>query len=136
MESTFVDNLLDKALKEFDVVLEELNRPQEDLVMVAACELIKESISDFLTAYLVEKGVLDLPKEDVLALQEECAKIDPAFEALDLTSIPYLEKGSNNMAFMHTIAGNQLQHYTKTLEKTKELVINSLTHRLSVSLFH
>ncbi|MCG8388628.1 MAG: hypothetical protein MJA30_23965, partial [Cytophagales bacterium] len=126
MESTMVNNLLDKALREYDMVMEELNRPQEDLVMIAACELIKESIKDFLTAYLVGKGVLDLPKGDVLALQEECAKIDPVFENLNLNTIPYLKKDTDNMTFMHITAGGQLQKHIQKLEITKELVVSSL----------
>ncbi len=125
MENATAGNLLSQALNEYDQVIEELNKPQEDLVMIAACELIKKSIADFLTAFLYEKGVTDVPKDDITALQQACEKIDKEFGQLNLDSITYLSEDSS-MVYTHTLEESRLQRYTGTLKKIRELVLRSV----------
>lgn len=122
MESISAQKSIDKALMEYDVVMEELNRPQEDLVMIAACELIKKSISDFLIAFLFENGIGTQPDEGILSLQEKCATINPDFDQLDFQSICRLNEDSS-MVYTHTLKDSSLQKHIATLNATKELVI-------------
>ena len=126
MESISAQKSIDKALMEYDVVMEELHRPQEDLVMIAACELIKKSIADFLAAFLFENDAGTQPDEDILSLQQRSASINPAFDQLDFHSICRLNKDSS-MVYTHTLKDSSLQKHIATLNATKELVTRLLS---------
>lgn len=123
MEIVSANSLIDKALKEYHAVLDELNRPQEDLVMVAACELVKRSISDFLAAFLTEKGEEVTDREDILTLQKQCAGFDRSFEELDYSGISCLNEESS-MVYTNALEDSRLTRYVDTLKQTKELVLN------------
>ena len=125
MDSISAQKSIDKALMEYHVVMEELNRPQEDMVMIAACELIKKSISDFLTAFLFEQDISTHPDEDILSLQKKSTTINPDFDQLDFQSICQLNEDSS-MVYTHTLKDSSLQKHIATLNATKELVTQLL----------
>ena len=125
MENISAKKSIDKALMEYEVVMEELNRPQEDMVMIAACELIKKSIADFLSAFLFEKSITTEPEEDILSLQQKSATVDPAFNQLNLKSICRLNEDSS-MVYTHTLKDSSLQQHIATLQATKDLVTRLL----------
>ena len=122
---TLTNKLIDKALTEYEEVLDELNRPKKDLVMIAVCEQVKKSISDFLAAFLAEKGVLDIRKNDILHMQKECAKFDKAFETLHYESIAFLCEDAS-MVYTNELDNTRLNRYVDTMKKTKEMVFKAL----------
>ncbi len=124
MELT-TENLLTKALQEYDRVKEELNRPQEDLVMIAACELVKRSISEFLEAFLIEKGIESFEKGNILQLQSLCMTLDMRFADLDYSSIACLSE-DDSMAYTSGLEDQRLVKYVQTLDRTKDLVMEIL----------
>ncbi|MEM9325884.1 MAG: hypothetical protein AAGA85_09515 [Bacteroidota bacterium] len=121
MEAT-TENLISKALQEYERVREELNRPQEDLVMIAACELVKKSITDFLEAFLAESGVETFERGDLLQLQSACMTVDLRFADLDFSSIACLSE-EDSYAYTNNLEDQRLTGYVNTLERVKDLVL-------------
>jgi hypothetical protein len=126
MENTSVTSIYKKALHELDIVHEELNRPQEDLVMIAACELVKKSIMDFLTAFLTERGVKSIP-DNILEIQTLCTSYDKRFERLDLSPIACLNEEENSV-YTYNREDKNLNDYVRTLDQTKDLVTELMKH--------
>ena len=118
-------NHIEQALKEYDRVKEELNRPQEDLVMIAACELVKKSMTDFLVAFLSEKGMDSFEQQDLLQLQSMCMTFDVRFADLDLSSIACLSE-EDSMAYTNDLEDQRLAGYVKTLDRLRDLVLEIL----------
>lgn len=118
-------NYIQQAVEEYDRVMEELNRPKRDLVMIAAIELVMKSTADFLSAYLAEKGILHRDSSDLLHMQQLCASFDPAFADLKFESIATLNDDSN-FAYSSELDENSLKRYVETLRRTKELVVQKV----------
>ena len=116
------ENHITRALQEYDRVKEELNRPQEDLVMIAACELVKKSITDFLEAFLSESGERSIKKGDILQLQSQCMTLDMRFADLDFSSIACLSE-EDSMAYTSVLEDQRLSGYVKTLDRLRDLVL-------------
>ncbi len=65
----------------------EMNRSTEDVVTHLVCHNSRQSIVNYLTGYLLEKGA-SLPHPITLAaLQENCSAVNPHFKDLDLSPI-------------------------------------------------
>ncbi|MFT6866910.1 MAG: hypothetical protein ACJA08_001748 [Cyclobacteriaceae bacterium] len=119
------NNLIHNAVTEYEEVLEELNKPKKDLVMIASCHLVKKSIGDFLGAYLSEKGAENLVNYDILQMQKDCIKFNKEFEKLDLTSIALLCQPSNSL-YTNELDTDRLNRYVATMKQTRDIVIRSL----------
>lgn len=125
MENIIAESLVHRALREYDQVHEELQRPREDLVLIATFELIRNAISEFLTAYLFEKGVKAYPGDNILHLQAQCTELNKAFAELDLKYISHYSDHQNAM-FTQAVDDGRLHKCIRTLDLTKELVLNLL----------
>ncbi|MBV6644887.1 MAG: hypothetical protein KI790_05540 [Cyclobacteriaceae bacterium] len=132
MKNLKSSNLLQKANQEYDIVMEELNRPQEDLVMIAACELVKNAISDFLEAFLEEEGI-KTTQDDILQMKQKCAAINPQFEQLDYGPIAYLGE-EESVLYTSELGSKKLGLYAGTLRETKDLVLTLLQEKESMLL--
>lgn len=64
---------------------EELNRPEEDVVTLAACECTRNSVIEFLGSYLTEKKILTISQESIGTLLTRCCKEDAAFKSIDIS---------------------------------------------------
>jgi|GEM_PF-3159489 len=124
---TLTTNYIYKAIEKYDALMEVLNRPKRDLVPIAVVELIKISICDFLSAFLVENEIKNIDKEDILALQQACGGVNPAFLDLNYESIATLME-DDNFAFSSDLSDETLKRYVETLDRTKDLVVRSVSH--------
>lgn len=118
-------NYIQKAVEKYNVLIEVLNRPKRDMVAIAVVEMIKQSICDFLAAYLAEKGIENMGNDDILALQQACISVDEAFASFNYESIAALID-DENFAFSSELDDEPIQRYVDTLRRTKELVVRSV----------
>lgn len=119
------NNLMHNAETEYEEVLEELNRPHKDQVMIASCHLVKKSIGDFMAAFLAEKGAENMVDDDILKMQQACAKFNGEFAKLDLSTIALLCEPSS-MIFTNELNSERLQRYVETLKNTRMLVARAI----------
>lgn len=128
MESIVAEKLVTRALKEYDRVKEELNKPHRDFVMIATCELVKNAISELLAAYLFENDIQNFNRRDLLSMQKQCASIDDRFMGLKLAPIALL-CDEESATYTNAIDEERLNRYVLTLEDVKKLVMASLQKR-------
>lgn len=87
MNSTNTATLFAEADQMLLAAEAEINRSAEDVVTHLVCHNSRQSIVNYLTGYLLEKGA-SLPHPLTLAaLQENCSAVDPRFKTLDLSPI-------------------------------------------------
>ena len=86
MDNRKIQTSFQQALTEYEVVINELSRPKRDVVMVAACDMIKKSIEDFLRAYLLVHDI-EMKDQDLAGLYKKCLMISDGFRALDMDTI-------------------------------------------------
>ncbi|MCR9252128.1 MAG: hypothetical protein NXI20_17005 [bacterium] len=120
MEKRNIDELIDNALAEYDQVMSEYNKPQEDVVMFSTCHIIERAIVNLLDAFLVAHDEVPLYGKDLQGIQKRCVEFDPVFEKLDFTFIYDLQVHSDDAQ------GYVLHDYVKALKETKDLVIVQL----------
>lgn len=65
----------------------EQQRAEEDVVSHLICHHSRQSISNFLAGYLLQKDIPIQHPVSIISLHEQCKTVDPRFENLDLTQI-------------------------------------------------
>ncbi len=120
MEKRNIDELIDNALEEYNQVMSEYNKPQEDVVMYSTCHIIERAIVNLLDAFLVAHDEVPLYGKDLQSLQKRCMEFDPAFGQLDFSFIYDLQVHSDDAQ------GRVLHEYVSALKETKDLVILQL----------
>ena len=65
----------------------EQQRAEEDVVSHLICNNSRQSISNFLAGYLLQKDIPILHPVSINSLLEQCNAIDPRFESLDLEEL-------------------------------------------------
>ena len=120
MEKRNIDEIIDGALEEYNQVIEEYNKPQEDVVMYSTCHIIEQSIVSLLDAFLIAHNEVPLYGKNLESLQKRCVEFAPAFKQLDFSFIYDMKVHSDDAQ------GYVLHDYVRALKETKDLVILEL----------
>ncbi len=78
---------LTKALADYQFALNELMRPEEDVVLLSACYSVKNAFRGFLAGYLASRGVKHSPDENIESLMSKCVHEDINFLRFDLDKL-------------------------------------------------
>ena len=116
MESQKKDTLLNEANCYLSYAERELNHPQEDVVTYCACHFTRKSVTDFLKAFLSEKGKNVEAAETLEELYARCMKLEPGFEAIDISC--FACKCDNTEDEKYCLSVN---HINKCYTKAKEI---------------
>ena len=85
MKNNTVLDLLQDSSAMLQIAAGELERPNEDVVALSACQCTRNSVIGFLRSYLLEKKSLFKFHNSLETLLAECAMIDPAFRNIDIS---------------------------------------------------
>ncbi len=120
MEKSQLDELIGNAIKEYEQVIAEYNKPSEDVVMYATCHIIQKAIVNFLDAFLLSHNEVPLYGKDILSLQQRCAELNKSFMDIDYSVTSTVKD------LIGEPTGDQLYQHIKVLEQTKDLVLKIL----------
>ena len=77
--------LFEEAIEKLHEANEELFRPEEDIVTYSVCKNAQYAIENYLKGFLLQSGIDTTGYKTIEALFEQCKKINPDFEKVDLT---------------------------------------------------
>lgn len=101
MEKIDSDLLISEADRMLDSASEELQRSEEDVISHLVCINARQSIINYLIAYLTQNGV-ELNRPVTMAgLLDQCRSIDGRFELIDLTPINCRNKVEDDDYCLH-----------------------------------
>lgn len=87
MATNHSDTLFTMAEELLSHAEHEQERSEEDVVTHLICNNSRQSISNFLAGFLIQKNIeIDHPVT-LVSLLEQCKSVDARFESLDLTSV-------------------------------------------------
>jgi HEPN domain-containing protein len=75
---------LKKATHDLHEAVQELNKPEEDVVSYAICKFSQSAINNYLRGFLLEKGITTGESETLEELYQKCLSLDEKFKHLDL----------------------------------------------------
>lgn len=73
-----------QANERLSQIEEELNRPEEDVMTFSVCHQTRAIIGELFKSFLSYKEVDYANAQDIEALQELCARLNPGFASLEL----------------------------------------------------
>ena len=79
--------LFDEAIERLNEANEELFRPKEDIVSYSICKNAQYAIENYLKGFLLQQGVDASEYLTIDTLFEQCKKINPNFEKVDLSDL-------------------------------------------------
>jgi hypothetical protein len=101
MENIDTDLLIREADKMLDTASAELQRSEEDVTSHLVCMNARQSIINYLIAYLRQNGV-ELQRPVTMAgLLDQCRSIDGRFDLIDLTPINCRNKVDDDDYCLH-----------------------------------
>lgn len=127
MDNRKISESFQKALTEYESVIAELNRPKRDVVMIATCDLIKKSVGDFLTAYLLTRNI-EVGPEEVKVLYDQCVSQDASFREIELETILCLD-GESTVTCQRCLENGWINRCEDIMVDTKELVMKLVHQR-------
>jgi len=80
-----VNKSLWNAFETLRIAEQELQRPNEDVVALCACQCTRISAEGFFRSYLLSKSPEKNENESLSDLLDECAKLDSHFSTIDLS---------------------------------------------------
>ena len=87
MEAQNVDILINEADQLLQKAIEELQRSKEDVAAYLICHNSRQSINNYLAAYLIKNGIEIIQPATMASLMEQCRALDARFELVDISQI-------------------------------------------------
>ena len=116
---------IERALHSFRIAENEFNRPHEDTVTLCTCYYTRNSIDEFLRAFLFEKSAVTdftLKSEQLL---NECLKLDSQFRKIDLSCFA-CNCAEEAREQHYCLAAEKVKECFQTAQAVKELVMSGL----------
>jgi hypothetical protein len=112
------------ALRSFRIAENEINRPNEDAVLLCACYTTRISISRFLQSYLQSTSPGNR-EDNMHQLLDECIRLDRQFSKIDLSCFNCGETGTecNNQ---YCLSGEKVSECYTRARDVKDLVLEKL----------
>jgi len=82
-----MNNSLKQAFRDLLNAQIELNRPQEDVVTLSACQSVRNSMKQIMQVYLNGHGIPIKENESLADLHDSCLKINSSFAGVDLSNV-------------------------------------------------
>ncbi len=120
--------LYNQAVARLDYVNEELNRPEEDVIAFAVCQLTKEIISDLLGAFLMEKNKLITGEKDMLSLGKLSSEFDDRIAKINFEMLECNPGNTHDMR-AYCMDLTSVSSCVKIANELKEIVGGNLTLR-------
>jgi hypothetical protein len=125
MKNNSVLALLQDSSAMLEIAAHELERPDEDIVTIGACQCTRNSVIGFLRSYLLEKKSLLKFHNSLEKLLSECAMVDPSFNNIDISCfVCKTEDGDCSGAYC--LAQHKVLECYKRAQMIKEFVLAKL----------
>jgi len=109
MNNKRIDQMIYDGNKLLETALNEINRPEEDVVTLSVCKGTKLTLDLFLSAFLLKNNVEPESLESLSAKYEKCLILDPTFEKTDIYQLDCTDKN-----------GCDISRYCLSVEKVNE----------------
>lgn len=111
MNNKQLDQMIYDGNKMLELALNEINRPEEDVVTLSVCKGTKLTLDLFLSAFLLKNGVDPKSMETINERYEKCLILDPSFKRIDIFQLDCM--GEN---------GCDASKYCLSVEKVNECI--------------
>lgn len=116
-------NILDEANEFYSSAQEELCRPEEDVVPFMICKCAYKSVSRYLAAFLLQKGMEINDSTSLESLLNKCREIDSKFLELDLNTLFY---GNAHLDEAAVADWDTMQEYLEVATRTRDLITKDI----------
>jgi hypothetical protein len=140
MISKNILDLLETAGQKLTFVERELSRPSEDSVTFSVCHFSNNAIREFLVSLIAYNYSLEFPREDLLIdtlkhlekwdvdfLIEYCAKLDPSFADLDISTLNCSSLEKDEQDEIYCLGLDKVRNCATTARKIEKMVSNFIS---------
>jgi hypothetical protein len=92
MNDKRIDQMIYDGNKMLQKSMDELNRPEEDVVSLSVCRGTKMTLDLFISAYLLKNNIDPNSLNSTVERYEKCLILDPTFDKIDIYQLDCMEK--------------------------------------------
>jgi hypothetical protein len=121
MEAQPVDLLINEADQLLNSAIEELQRSKEDVTAHLVCHNSRQSIINYLAAYLIKNGVKLNEPVTMASLMDQCRAEDGRFDLIDISQIFCSHKEEDDDYCLNV---KKVSECLQTAKQTRGIAIN------------
>ena len=124
MNDKRIDQMIFDGNKMLQRAMDELNRPEEDVVSLSVCKGTKMTLDLFISAYLLKNNIDPSSMDSVIQRYEKCLILDPTFDKIDIYQLDCMdEKGCD--ASRYCLSVDKVHDCLKIAEDIRTKVVMS-----------
>ena len=126
MNTKEVFTRLKAASNDLSRIEQEMARPNQDVVTHSLCYMVRSSISNLLTAYLLSLDKSPSEEESLESLIQKCRQTDSAFDEIDFSPLACkcMTVEQKDEAYCLSLPPTQIESCTHIARQAKEIMIN------------
>lgn len=98
MNDKRIDQLIYDGNKMLERAIDEVNRPEEDVVSLSVCRGTKLTLDLFIRAYLLKNNIDPDSMESTVERYEKCKVLDPTFDEIDIYQLDCVDENGCDAA--------------------------------------
>jgi hypothetical protein len=118
---------LKDALDQIRIAEDEMNRPEEDMVILSACMGARKAISGLMSSYLTSIRNNDIGDKNLNDLLSLCKKSDPSFNSIELTGVVCSHMNTHECDGMYCLGEDRVSDCIKIANSLKAIVFDKLS---------
>ena len=118
--------LLNNVSGAFEMITNELTKPQEDMVAISVCGATRGAIDNILKLYLGSKGVETKPAMSIDDLVNLCIRQDKSFQRYDFSSLNCRCDPSNNSSMTYCLGEDKVISCYRLLVELRNYIFKDL----------
>lgn len=124
MNDKRIDQMIYDGNKMLQRAMDELNRPEEDVVSLSVCKGTKMTLDMFISAFLLKNNVDPNTMDSVIERYEKCLILDPTFKKIDIYQLDCMnDKGCD--ASRYCLSVKKVNDCLKIAEDIRTKVVMS-----------
>lgn len=124
MNDKRIDQMIYDGNRMLKRAMDELNRPEEDVVSLSVCKGTKLTLDLFISAFLLKNNVDPSSMEGIVERYKKCLILDPTFDKIDIYQLDCMdEKGCD--ASRYCLSVDKVNDCLKIAEDIRTKVVMS-----------
>lgn len=126
MNSPESTHALQSVFRKLQTATDELSRPQEDVVTLAACQTVRNSMHEMMQIYLQARGEAPAVNPGLEQLLEQCAAHNSEFSRVDFSNIECRGVGHEQCDGKYCLSVDRVSGCLSAAGKLKEIISTEL----------
>jgi hypothetical protein len=124
MNDKRIDQMIYDGNKMLQRAMDEINRPEEDVVSLSVCKGAKLTLDLFMSAYLLKNNIDPTSMSSVSERYEKCKVLDPTFKDVNIYQLDCIDENGCD-ASRYCLSVNKVHDCLKVAEDIRTKVVMS-----------